>query len=171
MLITSRTPTQPPPLLSHQQPCILTPHSRLWASLYHLGSAWGRERLAWQDTPCSCTQALRYVELTCEAPSWWLVKVWAGANVISVLQARVSLPTALAVHSIPGRQVCIDTGLPPFFHMPPPAHAHAPAPSSPQPPPSPHSSHTHKVRAGRQERGRLVLTLTLSDFMFVSSEL
>ncbi|XP_023281628.1 non-canonical poly(A) RNA polymerase PAPD7-like [Seriola lalandi dorsalis] len=48
------------------------------------------------------------------------------------------------MHSIPGRQVCIDTGLPPFFHMPPPAHAHAPAPSSPQPPPSPHSSHTHK---------------------------
>ncbi|XP_042291515.1 terminal nucleotidyltransferase 4A isoform X1 [Thunnus albacares] len=59
-------------------------------------------------------------------------------------QARVSLPGGLAMHSIPGRQVCIDTGLPPFFHMPPPAHAHAPAPSSPQPPPSPHSSHTHK---------------------------
>lgn len=59
-------------------------------------------------------------------------------------QARVSLPGGLTMHSIPGRQVCIDTGLPPFFHMPPPAHAHAPAPSSPQPPPSPHSSHTHK---------------------------
>ncbi|XP_059205642.1 terminal nucleotidyltransferase 4A [Centropristis striata] len=59
-------------------------------------------------------------------------------------QARVSLPGGLAMHSIPGRQVCIDTGLPPFFHMPPPAHAHAPAPSSPQPQPSPHSSHTHK---------------------------
>ncbi|TKS88630.1 Non-canonical poly(A) RNA polymerase PAPD7 [Collichthys lucidus] len=59
-------------------------------------------------------------------------------------QARVSLPGGLAMHSIPGRQVCIDTGLPPFFHMPPPAHAHAPAPSSPQPLPSPHSSHTHK---------------------------
>ncbi|KAM7383904.1 hypothetical protein PAMA_011324 [Pampus argenteus] len=59
-------------------------------------------------------------------------------------QAHVSLPGGLAMHSIPGRQVCIDTGLPPFFHMHPPAHAHAPAPSSPQPPPSPHSSHTHK---------------------------
>ncbi|CAB1437044.1 unnamed protein product [Pleuronectes platessa] len=59
-------------------------------------------------------------------------------------QARVSLPGGLAMHSIPGRQVCIDTGLPPFFHMPPPAHAHAPAPSSPQPLSSPHSSHTHK---------------------------
>ncbi|XP_060948819.1 terminal nucleotidyltransferase 4A [Limanda limanda] len=59
-------------------------------------------------------------------------------------QARVSLPGGLAMHSIPGRQVCIDTGLPPFFHMPPPAHAHAPVPSSPQPLSSPHSSHTHK---------------------------
>ncbi|XP_071771013.1 terminal nucleotidyltransferase 4A [Centroberyx gerrardi] len=58
-------------------------------------------------------------------------------------QARVSLPGGLAMHSMPGRQVCIDPGLPPFFHMPP-AHAHAPAPSSPQPLPSPHSSHTHK---------------------------
>ena len=66
----------------------------------------------------------------------------------SVHQARVSLPGGLAMHSMPGRQVCIDTGLPPFFHMPPPAHAHAPAPSSPQPLPSPHSSHTHKVGAG-----------------------
>lgn len=59
-------------------------------------------------------------------------------------QARVSLPAGLAMPSIAGRQVCIDTGLPPFFHMPPPAHAHVPAPSSPQPPPSPQSSHTHK---------------------------
>ncbi|CAK6961029.1 terminal nucleotidyltransferase 4A [Scomber scombrus] len=59
-------------------------------------------------------------------------------------QARVSLPGGLTMHSIPGRQVCIDTGLPPFFHMHPQAHAHAPAPSSPQPQPSPHSSHTHK---------------------------
>lgn len=92
-------------------------------------------------------------------------------NIISLPQARVSLPGGLAMHSIPGRQVCIDTGLPPFFHMPPPAHAHAPAPSSPQPPPSPHSSHTHKVRAGLHKRGRLVLTLTLSGFMFVSPEL
>ncbi|XP_049606498.1 terminal nucleotidyltransferase 4A [Syngnathus scovelli] len=57
-------------------------------------------------------------------------------------QARASLPRGLALHSIAGRQVCIDTGLPAFFHMHPPAHA--PAPSSPQPPPSPHSSHAHK---------------------------
>uniref|UniRef100_A0A3B4WLL2 Terminal nucleotidyltransferase 4A n=1 Tax=Seriola lalandi dorsalis TaxID=1841481 RepID=A0A3B4WLL2_SERLL len=68
----------------------------------------------------------------------------SSASSVSSLSARVSLPGGLAMHSIPGRQVCIDTGLPPFFHMPPPAHAHAPAPSSPQPPPSPHSSHTHK---------------------------
>ncbi|XP_057684324.1 terminal nucleotidyltransferase 4A [Corythoichthys intestinalis] len=57
-------------------------------------------------------------------------------------QARASLPGGLTMHSIPGRQVCIDTGLSAFFHMHHPAHA--PAPSSSQPPPSPHSSHTHK---------------------------
>ncbi|KAM6899803.1 terminal nucleotidyltransferase 4A [Xenentodon cancila] len=70
-------------------------------------------------------------------------------------QARVSLPGGLAMHSIPGRQVCMDTGLPPFFHMPPPAHAHAhaPAPSSPQPLPSPHSSHTHKNGAKFNVKG------------------
>ncbi|XP_028255784.1 terminal nucleotidyltransferase 4A isoform X2 [Parambassis ranga] len=68
-------------------------------------------------------------------------------------QARVSLPSGLAMHSMPGRQVCIDTGLPPFFHMHPPAHAHAPAPSSPQPPPSPHSSHTHKNGAKFNVKG------------------
>uniref|UniRef100_A0A3Q3CZV2 Terminal nucleotidyltransferase 4A n=1 Tax=Haplochromis burtoni TaxID=8153 RepID=A0A3Q3CZV2_HAPBU len=67
--------------------------------------------------------------------------------------ARVSLPGGLAMHSMPGRQVCIDTGLPPFFHMHPPAHAHAPAPSSPQPPPSPHSSHTHKNGAKFNGKG------------------
>uniref|UniRef100_A0A3B5KT33 Terminal nucleotidyltransferase 4A n=1 Tax=Xiphophorus couchianus TaxID=32473 RepID=A0A3B5KT33_9TELE len=58
--------------------------------------------------------------------------------------AHVSLPSGLAMHSMPGRQVCMDTGLPSFYHMPLPAHAHTPAPSSPQPPLSPHSSHTHK---------------------------
>ncbi|XP_061738534.1 terminal nucleotidyltransferase 4A [Nerophis ophidion] len=57
-------------------------------------------------------------------------------------QARLSLPGGLTMHSIPGRQVCIDTGLPAFFHMHP--SAHAPNPSSPQPAPSPHSNHTHK---------------------------
>lgn len=65
-------------------------------------------------------------------------------------QARVSLPSGLAMHSLPGRQVCIDGGLPPFFHMPPSAHAHSPAPTSPQLPPSPHFSHTHKVGARRR---------------------
>ncbi|KAM6903313.1 terminal nucleotidyltransferase 4A isoform 2-T2 [Lycodopsis pacificus] len=68
-------------------------------------------------------------------------------------QARISLPVGLAMHSIPGRQVCIDTGLPPFFHMPPPAHAHAPAPSIPQSPPSPHSSHAHKNGAKFNVKG------------------
>ncbi|XP_061597037.1 terminal nucleotidyltransferase 4A [Cololabis saira] len=69
-----------------------------------------------------------------------------GHHLLLPSQARVSLPGGLAMHSIPGRQVCMDTGLSPFFHMPPPAHAHAhaPAPSSPQPLPSPHSSHIHK---------------------------
>ncbi|XP_030596209.1 terminal nucleotidyltransferase 4A [Archocentrus centrarchus] len=68
-------------------------------------------------------------------------------------QARVPLPGGLAMHSMPGRQVCIDTGLSPFFHMHPPAHPHAPAPSSPQPPPSPHSSHTHKNGAKFNVKG------------------
>lgn len=54
-----------------------------------------------------------------------------------VSQAHVSLAGGLTMHSIPGRQVCIDTRLPPFFHMPSPAHAHVPAPSSPP-------SYTHK---------------------------
>ncbi|KAK7898631.1 hypothetical protein WMY93_019484 [Mugilogobius chulae] len=63
----------------------------------------------------------------------------------SVSQAHVSLAGGLAMHSMPGRQVCIDTRLPHFFHMPSPAHAHAPAPSSPQPLPSSPSSHIHKV--------------------------
>lgn len=61
-----------------------------------------------------------------------------------VSQAHVTLAGGLAMHSIPGRQVCIDTRLPPFFHMHSPAHAHAPAPSSPQPLSSPPSSYTHK---------------------------
>ncbi|XP_062301707.1 terminal nucleotidyltransferase 4A isoform X2 [Osmerus eperlanus] len=55
-------------------------------------------------------------------------------------QARVSLPGGLAMHPLPGRQVCIDTGPPPFYLMPPPA----PAPSSPQTLPSPHPSHAQK---------------------------
>ncbi|KAK1880630.1 Terminal nucleotidyltransferase 4A [Dissostichus eleginoides] len=55
-------------------------------------------------------------------------------------QARVQLPGGLAMHPIPGRQVCIDTGLPPFFHMHPHIHAHVPAPSCPLP----LSSHTNK---------------------------
>ncbi|CAL8371745.1 unnamed protein product [Boreogadus saida] len=60
-------------------------------------------------------------------------------------QAHVSLPGALSMHSIPGRQVCIDaSNLPTFFHMPPPAHAIVSTPSSPQPPASPHPNHTHK---------------------------
>ncbi|CAL8297071.1 unnamed protein product [Lota lota] len=58
-------------------------------------------------------------------------------------QAHVSLPGGLSMHSMPGRQVCIDaSSLPTFFHMPPPAHVSTP--TSPQPPPSPHSNHTHK---------------------------
>ncbi|KAJ0054883.1 hypothetical protein NL108_006286, partial [Boleophthalmus pectinirostris] len=61
-----------------------------------------------------------------------------------VSQAHVSLAGGLAMHSLPGRQVCIDTRLPHFFHMPSPAHAHAPAPSSPQPLSSSPSSHAHK---------------------------
>uniref|UniRef100_A0A3P9LDH9 Terminal nucleotidyltransferase 4A n=1 Tax=Oryzias latipes TaxID=8090 RepID=A0A3P9LDH9_ORYLA len=64
-------------------------------------------------------------------------------------QTRVSLPAGLAVHAMPGRQVCMHTGLPHFFHMPPPA----PAPSSPQLPPSPHSSHNQKNGAKFNGKG------------------
>ncbi|XP_024113612.1 terminal nucleotidyltransferase 4A isoform X1 [Oryzias melastigma] len=64
-------------------------------------------------------------------------------------QTRVSLPAGLTVHSMPGRQVCMHTGLPHFFHMPPPA----PVPSSPQPSPSPHSSHTQKNGAKFNVKG------------------
>ncbi|XP_077599162.1 terminal nucleotidyltransferase 4A isoform X1 [Stigmatopora nigra] len=53
-------------------------------------------------------------------------------------QARASLPGALTLHSIPGRQVCIDAGLSAFFHVHHPGHARVP--SNPQPPPS----HAHK---------------------------
>lgn len=70
-----------------------------------------------------------------------------------VSQAHVSLAGGLAMHSIPGRQVCIDTRLPPFFHMPSTVHAHAPAPSSPQPLSSPPSSHTHKNGAKFNMKG------------------
>uniref|UniRef100_H3BZY2 Terminal nucleotidyltransferase 4A n=1 Tax=Tetraodon nigroviridis TaxID=99883 RepID=H3BZY2_TETNG len=63
-------------------------------------------------------------------------------------QARVSLPAGLAMHSIPGRQVCIDTGL---HACPSPCSSRAP--SSPQPPPSPHSSHTHKNGAKFNAKG------------------
>ncbi|XP_037549270.1 terminal nucleotidyltransferase 4A [Nematolebias whitei] len=66
-------------------------------------------------------------------------------------QAHISLPGGLALHSMPGRQLSMDTGLPPFFHLPPPAHA--PAPSSTQPPPSPHSSHAHKNGAKFNMKG------------------
>lgn len=67
--------------------------------------------------------------------------------------AHVSLSGGLAMHSLPGRQVCIDTRLHHFFHMPFPAHAHVPAPSSPQPPPSPHSSHILKNGAKFNVKG------------------
>uniref|UniRef100_A0A3B3ZJU1 Terminal nucleotidyltransferase 4A n=1 Tax=Periophthalmus magnuspinnatus TaxID=409849 RepID=A0A3B3ZJU1_9GOBI len=70
-----------------------------------------------------------------------------------VSQAHVSLAGGLAMHSLPGRQVCIDARLPHFFHMPSPAHAHAPAPSSPQPLPSSPSSHAHKNGAKFNMKG------------------
>ncbi|KAG7458033.1 hypothetical protein MATL_G00233550 [Megalops atlanticus] len=56
-------------------------------------------------------------------------------------QARLSLPGNIGVHSLPGRQVCIE-GAPPFLHMPPPA---AP-PASPSPLPSSHLH--HKIHNG-----------------------
>ncbi|XP_042601571.1 terminal nucleotidyltransferase 4A-like isoform X3 [Cyprinus carpio] len=43
-------------------------------------------------------------------------------------QARVSIPGNLSVHALPGRQVCMADGPPPYFHMPPPA-PHSPLPS------------------------------------------
>ncbi|XP_041104395.1 terminal nucleotidyltransferase 4A [Polyodon spathula] len=64
----------------------------------------------------------------------------SGALIMSSSsQARLSMPGALAVTSLPGRRVCIE-GAPPLnavFHMPPPAAPPAP----PSPLPSPHLHH------------------------------
>ncbi|XP_067268461.1 terminal nucleotidyltransferase 4A isoform X3 [Chanodichthys erythropterus] len=49
-------------------------------------------------------------------------------------QARVSIPGNLSLHALPGRQVCMADGPPPYLHMPPPAVP----PASPSPLPSPH---------------------------------
>ncbi|KAG9355725.1 hypothetical protein JZ751_000563 [Albula glossodonta] len=66
----------------------------------------------------------------------------SGALIMSSSsQARLSLPGNIGVHSLPGRQVCIE-GAPPFLHMPPPA---AP-PASPSPMPSSHLH--HKIHNG-----------------------
>ncbi|XP_053719787.1 terminal nucleotidyltransferase 4A isoform X1 [Synchiropus splendidus] len=62
-------------------------------------------------------------------------------------QTRVSLPSAFTVHSIPGRQVCMNTRLPPFYPMHPHAQAHIPPPSSPEPPLSPQSCHNNQNAA------------------------
>ncbi|XP_038827603.1 terminal nucleotidyltransferase 4A isoform X1 [Salvelinus namaycush] len=70
-------------------------------------------------------------------------------------QACMSLPGALTMHSLPGRQVGIDGHhLPPFFHMPPPTHHNPHAPSNPQPLSSPHpASHTHQNGPKCQMKG------------------
>ncbi|XP_030645237.1 terminal nucleotidyltransferase 4A [Chanos chanos] len=52
-------------------------------------------------------------------------------------QARVSIPGSLPLHALPGRQVCMADGPPPYLHMPP--HAVPTAPPSPLP--SPHIHH------------------------------
>lgn len=91
---------------------------------------------------------------------WLFIKTAKLKIKWSFEQAHISLPGGLALHSMPGRQLSMDTGLPPFFHLPPPAHA--PALSSPQPPPSPHSSHAHKVGTRCYKHTDLTL-LSLSE--------
>ncbi|XP_016126400.1 non-canonical poly(A) RNA polymerase PAPD7 [Sinocyclocheilus grahami] len=56
--------------------------------------------------------------------------ITAALTMPPAAQARVSIPSNLSVHALPGRQVCMADGLPPYFHMPPPA--------VPPAPPSPH---------------------------------
>ncbi|KAF4100242.1 terminal nucleotidyltransferase 4A isoform X1 [Onychostoma macrolepis] len=60
--------------------------------------------------------------------------ITAALTMAPAAQARMSIPGSLSVHALPGRQVCMADGPPPYLHMPPPAVPPAP----PSPLPSPH---------------------------------
>uniref|UniRef100_A0A673HBR2 Terminal nucleotidyltransferase 4A n=1 Tax=Sinocyclocheilus rhinocerous TaxID=307959 RepID=A0A673HBR2_9TELE len=60
----------------------------------------------------------------------------AALSMPPATQARVSIPSNLSLHALPGRQVCMANGLPPYLHMLPPAVP--PAPPSPLPIPYHH---------------------------------
>ncbi|XP_016141568.1 non-canonical poly(A) RNA polymerase PAPD7-like [Sinocyclocheilus grahami] len=60
----------------------------------------------------------------------------AALSMPPATQARVSIPGNLSLHALPGRQVCMANGLPPYLHMLPPAVP--PAPPSPLPIPYHH---------------------------------
>ncbi|KAK7124836.1 hypothetical protein R3I94_019030 [Phoxinus phoxinus] len=61
-------------------------------------------------------------------------RITAALTMPPATQARVSIPSNLSFHALPGRQVCMADGPPPYLHMPPPAVPPAP----PSPLPSPH---------------------------------
>ncbi|XP_056597989.1 terminal nucleotidyltransferase 4A isoform X1 [Triplophysa dalaica] len=61
------------------------------------------------------------------------VSITAALSMPPATQARVSIPGNLSIHALPGRQVCMADGPPPY-NMPPPAVPQAP----PSPLPSPH---------------------------------
>ncbi|XP_050991962.1 terminal nucleotidyltransferase 4A [Labeo rohita] len=60
--------------------------------------------------------------------------ITATLTMQSAVQARVSIPGNLSLHTLSGRQVCMPDGPPSYLHMPPPAVPPAP----PSPLPSPH---------------------------------
>ncbi|KAK2887164.1 hypothetical protein Q8A67_015392 [Cirrhinus molitorella] len=60
--------------------------------------------------------------------------IMAALTMPPATQVRVPMPGNLSVHALPGRQVCMADGPPPYLHMPPPAVP----PASPSPLPSPH---------------------------------
>ncbi|TRY60220.1 hypothetical protein DNTS_026368 [Danionella cerebrum] len=67
--------------------------------------------------------------------------ITAALTMPPVAQARMSIHGNLSLHTVPGRQVCMADGPPPYFHMPPPAVPPAP----PSPLPSPHHHHHPKT--------------------------
>lgn len=83
----------------------------------------------------SITAALTMPPAT-QVTHWnWIEKLLMGFisiichSSLFLYQARVSIPVNLSIHALPGRQVCMADGPPPY-NMPPPA--------SPSPLPSPH---------------------------------
>ncbi|KAG1947299.1 terminal nucleotidyltransferase 4A [Pimephales promelas] len=66
--------------------------------------------------------------------------ITAALTMPPATQARVPIPGNLPLHALPGRQVCMADGPPPYLHMPPPAVP--PAPPSPLPSPHHHPKQT-----------------------------